>query len=67
MKAVSLQCNYRVNPLSPAAQSKRAYRVMFDGWSGNFRRNVMPLINEDIFLSQLYLQSYSWIHYQVLY
>ena len=22
---------------------------MYNGWSGNFRRNVMPLINEDIF------------------
>ena len=29
--------------------SKKAYRAMYDGWSGNFRRNVMPLINEDIF------------------
>ena len=27
--------------------SKRAYRAMYDGWSGNFRRNVMPLVNED--------------------
>ena len=29
--------------------SKKAYRAIYDGWSGNFRRNVMPLINEDIF------------------
>ena len=29
--------------------SKKAYRAMVDGWSGNFRRSVMPLINEDIF------------------
>ena len=29
--------------------SKKAYRAMYNGWSGNFRRNVMPLINEDIF------------------
>ena len=29
--------------------SKKAYRAMVDGWAGNFRRNIMPLINEDIF------------------
>ena len=29
--------------------SKKAYHAMYNGWSGNFRRNVMPLINEDIF------------------